>query len=339
MPYSIYVLNETDMTISGGAILDGVTQGTGVHLVGRTITLNSNDWYPVAINDNDANFQDNDTGTQRLNGAQTINGTSYANNTGVEAEYGLTLTDGVNTWTVVGFNVTNSTPAYATIEALAFIGGPGGFPPRNFPLTVVSNFEGPNFNSATYATPICFAAGTLIETATGPCPVEQIGVGTLVLTAQDGLQPVRWRSSRQFPAWGKFAPVLFQTGAIGNTRPLRLSPQHRIRVSDWRSELWLGQDNVLVPALHFVNGRDVVIDHGGIVDYHHLMFDTHQVIFSEGVATESFHPGEVGLGSLDAATRDEIFAIFPELELQLGCYGATVHTALRQAEARVLLAA
>ena len=49
MPYSIYVLNETDMTISGGAILDGVTQGTGVHLVGRTITLNSNDWYPVAI--------------------------------------------------------------------------------------------------------------------------------------------------------------------------------------------------------------------------------------------------------------------------------------------------
>jgi hypothetical protein len=338
MAYNIYVLNETALTISGGAILDGITQGDGSHLVGRTITLNSNAWYPVAINDDDPNFQDND-GSQRLNGAQNINGTLVANNTVLEAEYGLRLTDGVNTWTVVGFNVNNSAPAYATVEGLAFIGGPGGFPPRGVALRVVSAFEGPNFPAASYATPICFAAGTLIDTATGPCPVENITVGTQILTAEDGLQPVRWRSSRQFPAQGRFAPVLFHPGAIGNIRPLRLSPQHRIRVSDWRSELWLGMDNVLVPALHFVNGRDVVIETGGMVDYHHLMFDAHQIIFSEGVATESFHPGEVGLGSLDQAAREEIFAIFPELGLQLGSYGATAHTALRQAEARVLLAA
>jgi hypothetical protein len=175
LAYSIYVLNESDLTISGGGILDGVTQGDGSHLVGRTITINSPSWYSVNINDDDPNFQDND-GSQRLNGGQTINGTSYANNNVVEAEYSLVLSDGTNTWTVVGFNVNDSSPAYATVEGLAFIGGSGGFPPRGVPLTVVSNGEGPSFVATSYATPICFTAGTLIDTADGPCPVEDIGV-------------------------------------------------------------------------------------------------------------------------------------------------------------------
>ncbi len=96
MPYIIYVLGENALTISGGGQLDGITQGDGTHLVGRTITLNSNGWQPISINDDDPNFQDNDTG-QKLNGAQTIDNVTYPSGAVVEAEYGLTLTDGVNT--------------------------------------------------------------------------------------------------------------------------------------------------------------------------------------------------------------------------------------------------
>lgn len=105
--FSIFMLGESQISISGGAQLDGVTQGDGSHLVGQTITLNSNAWNEVNIRDNDRNFSDNDS-IQRLDGAQDIDGTTYANNTRVEAEYGLTLTDGVNYWQVVGFNVNNS---------------------------------------------------------------------------------------------------------------------------------------------------------------------------------------------------------------------------------------
>ncbi len=337
MAYNIYVLNETNLTISGGAVLDGVTQGDGSHLVGRTIMINSPSWYSVAINDDDPNFQDNDS-SQKLNGAQTINGTNYGNNTVVEAEYSLVLTDGTNTWTVVGFNVNDSSPAYATVEGLAFIGGSGGFPPHGVPLTVVSNGEGPNFAATSYATPICFAAGTLIETADGPRPVEEIVVGTLVRTLHDGLQPVRWRDGRDFPATGAFAPILFRAGAIGNSRPLRLSPQHRIRIADWRTQLWCGEDAVLIAAQQFVNGTDIVVDQGGMVTYHHLMFDRHQIVFAEDVPTESFYPGEIGISGMDDATRQELFTLFPSLRDEPGGYSA-VHPSLRAPEAQVLLAA
>lgn len=44
---------------------------------------------------------------------------------------------------------------------------------------------------------ICFAAGTRIETGRGDRAAEDIAVGDLVLTRDNGLQPVRWTGSRQ----------------------------------------------------------------------------------------------------------------------------------------------
>lgn len=335
MPYDIYVLDESDITLSG-AVLDGVTQGDGSHMVGATMVL-SPDWYPVSINDDDANFQDNDTG-QTLNGAQVIDGVTYAGGTRVEAEYSMVVTDGTSTWTVVAFNVNNSSPAYGTVEGLAFIGGPGGFPPAGVTLTVVSAAEGPNFAAAGYATPICFAAGTMIETPDGARPVEAIAVGDMVETLEDGPQPVRWRAHRTWPAWGPMAPVVFAPGALGNARPLVLSQQHRVLVTGWRAELYFGQDAVLLAARDFVNGRDIRLRQGGHVEYHHLLFDRHQILMSDGVATESYHPGAVGVGGLPEASRAELLALLPEAA-GLEAFGPTAAPVLRRGEARVLLAA
>ena len=218
--YSIFVLGESRITVSGGGQLDGVTQGDGSHLVGRTVTLNSNAWTEVQIRDNgDNDFSDNDT-DQRLQGSQTIDGVTYANNTVVEAEYGVTLSDGVNTWTAIGFNLNNSSPAYATIEGLAFIGGPGGFPPVGVPLTVIASQEGPGFDSGAYATPICFDRGTLIATSRGPRPIESLRPGDLVRTADNGLQPVRWTGRRHAISAGRFAAVEIGAGSGGAGRPL-----------------------------------------------------------------------------------------------------------------------
>ena len=105
--------------------------------------------------------------------------------------------------------------------------------------------------------PPCFAAGTRIETGRGMVPVEQIQVGDLVRTLDSGLQPVRWRGSRGIDALDKRAPIRFAPGAIGNAREMLVSPQHKILVSGWRAELFFGEDEVLVAAVHLVNADTI----------------------------------------------------------------------------------
>ena len=311
--YSIFVLGESQMTISNGTPLDGVTQGSGVHMMNQTITLNSNAWTEVQITDNDPNFQDSD-GSQQLNGTQTIDGVSYNNGTRVEAEYALTLTDGTNSWTVIGYNVNNSSPAYGTVEGLAFIGGPGGFPPLDVPLTVVGTQEGPNFASAAYATPICFDAGTLIATGNGPRPIEPLAPGDLIQTADNGLQPIRWCGGRHVIGAGRFAPVEIAANTLGAHSALRVSQQHRILVAHPTVELLFGVPEVLVSAVHFLDHSVARLCNGRRAQYFHLMLDRHEVIFANGLASESLLiPVQSGAGHFDE-TFGEALRFFPELK-------------------------
>lgn len=336
MPYDLYVLSETDVTVSGGVTLDGVTQGDGTHLLGQTLTFNAPNWSPVSINDNDTDFGDND-GSQKLNGPQTINGTPYGNGAVVEAEYGITVTDGVNTWQMVAFNVRDSNPSYATVEGVAFVGDSGDWPPIGVTLTVTDVQEFPVYPVSDFVTPICFVRGTLIDTPDGPRPVEALQVGDLVTTLHDGAQPVRWCAGRSFAAEGLRAPIAFAPGVVGNTRHFCVSPQHRILVSDWRAQLWCGAEQVLVPAKSFVNGTTVRRMTGGQVSYHHIMFDTHQIVMADGVASESFHPGAQGMAGLTDAVRAELFDLFPELAADPAAYGPVAHRDVRGTEAQVLL--
>jgi hypothetical protein len=338
MAYTIYILSEDLMSISGSAQgLDGVNQGDGSHMVGRTITLNSGAWQPVSINDDDSDFRDNDSG-QTLAGPTTIGAESFSGGTRVEAEYSITITDGTSTWTVIGFNVNNSGPSYATIEGLAFIGPVGGFPPVGVPLTVTAAQEGPNFQTASYATPVCFVAGTRVAVPGGVRAIETLRPGDAVITRDHGPQPLRWIGQRTVRAEGRFAPILFRPGALGNDRALRVSRQHRMRLGGWKAELMFGEAAVLIPAVHFVDGRDVVIEKGGWVTYVHLLFDAHQIVFAEGVEAESFHPAQGNLDRLSAASRAELLALFPELERGTG-YGPLAHPPLTRREAQALLAA
>ena len=136
-------------------------------------------------------------------------------------------------------------------------------------------------------TPPCFTPGTRIETGDGPRPVQKIAVGDLVRTADDGLQPVLWIGRARVAARGPFAPVRIARGALGNARALTVSQQHRILIAGWGAQVYAGQDAVLVPARHLVDGRRVRLMEGGEVTYLHLGFARHALVRSEGIWTES----------------------------------------------------
>lgn len=184
---------------------------------------------------------------------------------------------------------------------------------------------------------VCFAAGTRITTAKGYRPIEKLRVGDLVETADHGLQPIRWIGQMTVPAMGDLAPIRFQAGVLGNRRDILVSPLHRMMVSGWQVELMFGEDEVLAAAKMLVNDGTICRQPMAQVTYIHLMFDRHEIIFAEGAAAESFHPGEEGFDALGEAAAGEIRALFPSLaDGDFSAYGPSARRSLRMHEARLL---
>ncbi len=184
---------------------------------------------------------------------------------------------------------------------------------------------------------ICFASGTRILTASGERPVETLRPNDMVWTADNGWQPLRWhgrRSVRTLPGDG---PVRIRAGALGNTRDLIVSPQHRMVAAGPAVTLAFGTEEVLVAALHLVDGQYITVEAAGQVTYHHLLFDRHEIIFAEGIASESFHPGVQAEELLTMAQRTEIRQLMPAAFQQgVGGDHTLSRPCVRRAEAAIL---
>lgn len=168
----------------------------------------------------------------------------------------------------------------------------------------------------------CFCAGTLIETATGPRPIETLQAGDLVRTLDHGLQPLRWIGARVLDAAAlavapQLRPVRIAAGALGPGLPARdllVSPQHRVLMRSRIAERVSGAREVLVAAKHLVGAPGIaVIETAEPVQYLHLLFDRHEVVFANGAEAESLYTGTQALRGLSRAARAEVLAIFPEL--------------------------
>jgi Ca2+-binding RTX toxin-like protein len=167
----------------------------------------------------------------------------------------------------------------------------------------------------------CFTPGTMIATVHGLRPVEELDVGDQIFTRDHGVQEIRWIGHK--PVAGEplaearfLAPIRIMQGALGNDLPERdmlLSPNHRVMVSAPDMELMFGQSEVLVAAKHLTRMKGISSVLPKEVTYIHLMFDRHEIIWSDGIWSESFQPGAMALAGLETAQRDEIFALFPEL--------------------------
>ncbi|MEL6957666.1 MAG: Hint domain-containing protein [Pseudomonadota bacterium] len=184
---------------------------------------------------------------------------------------------------------------------------------------------------------ICFTPGTRIATPHGLRAIEDLSVGDFVVTRDHGLQPIRWIESRTVPGLERFAPVRIRSNVLlGQERDMVVSPQHRVLFQGYQAELLFGDSEVLVAAKHLIDGLDVTQDDQAEVTYIHMLFDQHEIVFAEGAATESFHPGDFGFTAVGDAAREELFAIFPELRSNLGGYGNTARRCLKAHEAALI---
>lgn len=242
--------------------------------------------------------------------------------------YALTNTD---TGTVVDFYDIGG----GTQNILALDGAAAGATSENLPVIVGPNsttttlqFNQPNPDTLVYETVnpgdtglVCFVAGTRILTPSGQRPIESLVKGDLVITRDHGPLPVRWIGRRTVLGRGDFAPVRIARGMFGARRAHYVSQNHRILVEGWRAELFFGEQEVLVPAKALVDGDRIALRQMPEVTYFHMMFDSHQIVVADGVASESFYPGAAAVDAVERDVRDEIFALFPELRVSLEAYG------------------
>ncbi len=192
--------------------------------------------------------------------------------------------------------------------------------------------------------PPCFVGGTLIDTPHGPRLIETLAIGDLVLTRDNGAQEIRWIGASHQKLddpqkMASLAPVRITKGSFGPgipERDLLLSPMHRVLVQNADIPILFGESEVFCPVGQLINGFSIRQDAVPEVSYYHMLFDQHEVLSSSGCASESFYPGQVGLGGFADETREELFTLFPDFRSMPQSYGQTARTVLRGYEAKLV---
>lgn len=163
------------------------------------------------------------------------------------------------------------------------------------------------------AATVSFVRGTHITMADGrQVPVETLQPGDRVLTRDSGAQEVRWVGVQTVRAEGAFAPIRIAAGALHNENDLVVSPNHRLFVYQRISALGVGQRELLVKAGLLVNGTTVTQTPGGFVDYVQVLFDSHEIIYAEGIASESLFADTAARASLPDAVAERLAARTPK---------------------------
>ncbi len=256
------------------------------------------------------------------------------------ADSSFVVTDGARSYTVTMIDVGHGAqPLLMFLDAL---------PPRDTDLWVVHHTlgarpekqDGPDGSGV-----ICFTLGTRVLTPAGPVRVEDLQLGDLVTTKDNGLQPIEWIGRRRMTGARLFAmprlrPIRISAGALGLERPdqsLLVSPQHRMLITGRVAQDLFNTPEVLVAAKDLVDGRLIATEtRAREVTYIHLMLPQHNIVWANGVATESFHPANTALASLEEHDRHRLLARYPDLNFDPHTYGGFARRNLSASEAAIL---
>ena len=135
----------------------------------------------------------------------------------------------------------------------------------------------------------CFLRGTAILMDCGAKPVEDLRIDDCVALPDGSVRPIKWIGRQVFKKsgtqWHKdVVPIRVSRHALDGRTPhsdLYLSPGHALFL-----------DGVLIRVKELVNGTTiapVIPTDGRSIEYYAVMLDTHEVIFAEGAAVESFY--------------------------------------------------
>ncbi len=170
---------------------------------------------------------------------------------------------------------------------------------------------------------ICFGRGTEIMTDSGVKLVEDLNVGDLVETFDNGLQEIRWIGSSKVNSAGlrmkpKLFPIRIGKGSLGSSLPekeLIVSPQHRVLISSKIAKRIFDTAEVLVAANKLVGIDGIkIMNEVTEVEYFHILFDQHELVFANGIVVESLLPGKQALKAVGQEAREEIIELFPEFK-------------------------
>lgn len=288
----------------------------------QNVGIDDSDGNPFGFSDENSDGGFYDTTSQALVSDLTINGNTYQSGTLLQNEYEADFIDSsgkIFTLVAVSASIPNNGGTdYSGGYSGEFIGftWDGPTPPAGETLTY-AGFYGDHSTMI-----MCFVRGTMIETDCGPRMIEDLHVEDLVMTRDHGLQPIRWLGSRvlteeQLRTTPEFRPIRLREGCLGQGRPwtdLTVSPHHRILVRTKIAERMFGNRETLIAAkdLCSIDGIDLV-DGVRQVEYFHMLFDRHEIVWANGAETESLFVGPVIMNELGAKARAEILALFPEL--------------------------
>ena len=161
---------------------------------------------------------------------------------------------------------------------------------------------------------VCFTSGTAIRTPSGDVLIDELRIDDLVTTLDNGPQRIRWIGRRtldkaELHANPNLRPILVRRGILGAERDFLVSPQHGLLVGRCGDHLARAKHLAQkMPGIRVAHGKRCVT-------YIHLMFDAHQIVFSENTPSESFYPGPMALRMMDSGPRAELFELFPELSI------------------------
>lgn len=167
--------------------------------------------------------------------------------------------------------------------------------------------------------PVCYVAGTRIATPRGDVEVEGLRPGDLVLTLDEGAQPVLWMGRRRMEfghGRHRHHPVRIAAGAMGQGLPrsdLLVSPQHRLLVAGPAGRRFGA--GALAKAKGLCGQPGIAQDTARTaVDYLQLLLPRHGIVLANGLPAESFFPRAFALATLSPADRAALLALIPGLE-------------------------
>jgi hypothetical protein len=127
---------------------------------------------------------------------------------------------------------------------------------------------------------------------------------------------------------------------LGVGRPeddLLVSPQHRMLIKGAAAQALFNTPEVLVAAEDLLNDGSIMVDHLlREVTYVHILLENHNIVWANGLETESFHPSNTALDTVEESQRAGLLNILPGIEANPHAYGDYARRNISASEAAIL---